>query len=256
MIHPTAIIDESAQLGADVEVGPYSVIGPQVTIGNGTRIASHVVIDGPTRIGEDNQIFQFASVGAMPQDKKYAGEPTELVIGDRNVIRECCTFNRGTAQDKGKTVMGDDNWIMAYVHIAHDCIIGNNTVFANNVTLAGHVEVRDAVILGGFTLVHQFCTIGEHAFTGMGSALGKDLPPFTMATGAPAVPRGINAEGLRRHQFSAAAIQRIRDIYKLLYRKQLTLDEAITEIETRYGEFADARLLLEFCRHSQRGLIR
>lgn len=256
MIHPTAIIDESAQLGAGVEVGPYSIIGPQVTIGSGTRIASHVVIDGPTRIGADNQIFQFASIGAVPQDKKYAGEPTELIIGDRNVIRESCTFNRGTIQDKGKTVMGDDNWVMAYVHIAHDCIIGNNTVFANNVTLAGHVDVRDAVILGGFTLVHQFCTIGEHAFTGMGSALGKDLPPFTMATGAPAVPRGINVEGLRRHQFSASAIQRIRDIYKLLYRNHLSLREALAEIKNRYGDFADAQLMLDFCQHSQRGLVR
>ena len=224
MIHPTAIIDDSAQLADDVEVGPYSIIGPQVSIGSGTRVGSHVVIDGPTRIGEENQIFQFASIGAIPQDKKYAGEPTELIIGDRNVIRECCTLNRGTVQDKGKTVVGDDNWIMAYVHIAHDCIIGNNTVFANNVTLAGHVEIRDAVILGGFTLVHQFCVVGEHAFTGMGSALSKDLPPFTMASGAPAVPRGINTEGLRRHQFSAADIQRIRDMYRLLYRKQLSMN--------------------------------
>ncbi len=256
MIHPTAIVDQSAQLADDVEVGPYSIIGPQVSIGRGTRIGPHVVIEGPTRIGEDNQIFQFTSIGAMPQDKKYAGEPTWLIIGDRNVIRECCTFNRGTVQDIGKTVMGDDNWIMAYVHIAHDCVIGNKTVFANNATLAGHVEVRDAVILGGFTLVHQFCTLGEHAFTGMGTALGKDLPPFTMATGAPAEPRGINTEGLRRHDFSEDTIQRIRAIYRLLYRQQLSLQEALHEIEARYGEFADAQLMVEFCRQSQRGLVR
>lgn len=256
MIHPTAIIADSAEVAEGVEIGAYSIIGSQVSIGRGTRIGPHVVIDGPTRIGEDNHIYQFASLGAAPQDKKFDGEPTELIIGDRNVVREFCTFNRGTAQDKGKTVLGDDNWIMAYVHIAHDCIIGNHTVFANNVTLAGHVEIRDAVILGGFTLVHQFCVIGEHAFTGMGSALNKDLPPFVMVTGAPAVPRNINAEGLRRHGFSAEAIQRLKDSYKLIYRKQLTLQDALLTIKERYGEFTETQLLLDFCQQSQRGLVR
>lgn len=256
MIHPTAIIDEAAEVAEGVEIGPYSIIGPQVSIGRGTRIGPHVVIEGPTCIGEENHIYQFASIGAAPQDKKFDGEPTELIIGDRNVIREFCTFNRGTAQDKGKTVMGDDNWIMAYVHIAHDCIIRNHTVLANNVTLAGHVEIRDAVILGGFTLVHQFCVVGEHAFTGMGSSLAKDLPPFVMATGAPAEPRKINAEGLRRHHYSEEAIHRIKEVYRLLYRKKLTLREALAEIRMRYGDFADAQLMLDFCHHSQRGLVR
>lgn len=256
MIHPTAVIDPRAELAEGIEVGPYTVIGPEVQVGKGCRIGSHVVIDGPTRIGVENQIYQFASVGAAPQDKKFAGEATELIIGDRNVIRECCTLNRGTIQDKGKTVLGDDNWIMAYVHIAHDCVIGNNTIFANNATLAGHVEIRDFAILGGFTLVHQFCVVGEYAFTGMGSSLGKDLPPYTMATGAPAAPRSINTEGLRRHQFSADAVQRIRDAYKLLYRRNLSLQEAVNQMEALYGEFDDIRCLIEFCQQSQRGLVR
>lgn len=256
MIHPTAIIHPSAQLAADVEVGPYSIIGADVSIGRGTRVAAHVMIEGPTKIGEENHIFQFASVGAIPQDKKYKNEPTELIIGDRNVIRESCTLNRGTIQDKGKTVIGSDNWIMAYVHIAHDCIVGNHTVFANSATLAGHVEVRDYAILGGFTLVHQFCTIGEYAFTGMGSAIGKDVPPYTMANGTPAVPRGINAEGLKRNGFSSEAIQRIKESYRLLYRQQSTVKEALAQLEAEYGEFADIQQLIAFVQASQRGLIR
>lgn len=256
MIHPTAIIHPKAQLAAEVEIGAYSVIGEQVTIGRGTRIASHVVIEGPTRIGEDNHIFQFASIGAVPQDKKYQGESTELIIGDRNVIREGCTLNRGTVQDKGQTLIGNDNWIMAYVHIAHDCMVGNHTVFANSATLAGHVEVRDYAILGGFTLVHQFCTIGEYVFTGMGSAIGKDVPPYTLANGAPAVPRGINAEGLKRNGFSVEAIQRIKDSYRLLYRQHITVKEALMQLEAEYGEFADIQCLIAFVQASQRGVIR
>ena len=256
MIHPSAIIHPDAQLAADVEVGPFSIIGADVQLGRGTRIASHVVIEGPTRIGEDNHIFQFASIGAIPQDKKYKGEATELIIGDRNVIRECCTLNRGTAQDKGKTVVGHDNWIMAYVHIAHDCMVGNHTVFANSATLAGHVEVKDYAILGGFTLVHQFCTIGEYAFTGMGSAIGKDVPPYTMANGAPAIPRGINAEGLKRNGFSLEAIQRIKESYRLLYRQQASLKEALSQIETEFGDYPEIQRLLTFAQSSQRGLIR
>ncbi|WP_375339145.1 acyl-ACP--UDP-N-acetylglucosamine O-acyltransferase [Candidatus Thiothrix phosphatis] len=256
LIHPTAVIHPAAQLAEGVEVGAFSIIGADVSIGKGSRIGPHVVIDGPTRIGEDNQVYQFASVGAAPQDKKYQGEPTELVIGDRNVIRECCTINRGTVQDKGKTVIGDDNWIMAYVHIAHDCIIGNNTIFANSATLAGHVEIRDWVILGGFTLVHQFCVVGEHAFTGMGSAISKDVPPYAMVSGAPAEPHSINLEGLKRRGFASDAIHRIKDAHRVLYRQNLTTQEALAKIEHDYGGHADIQLLLDFCRNSQRGLIR
>ncbi|HPE60406.1 MAG: acyl-ACP--UDP-N-acetylglucosamine O-acyltransferase [Thiothrix sp.] len=256
MIHPTALVDPAAELAEGVEVGAYSLIGPGVRIGRGTRIGPHVVIEGPTLIGEDNHIYPFASIGATPQDKKYGGEATELVIGNRNVIRECCTFNRGTVQDRGRTVLGDDNWIMAYVHLAHDCLVGNNTIFANSTTLAGHVEIRDHAILGGFTLVHQFCVVGEYAFTGMGSALNKDVPPYTMVSGAPAEPRGLNLEGLRRHGFSAGSISRLKQAYRMIYRQHLPLKEALAQLESEYGQFADVRLLLDFCSHSERGLAR
>ena len=256
LIHPSAIIHPSAQLAEGVEVGAYTIIGADVSIGRGTRISPHVVIEGPTRIGEDNQIFPFATLGAAPQDKKFKGEPTELIIGNRNIIRECCTFNRGTVQDKGKTVIGDDNWIMAYVHLAHDCIIGNNTIFANNATLAGHVEIRDWVILGGFTLVHQFCVIGEHAFTGMGSAVSKDVPPYAMVSGAPAEPHSINLEGLKRRGFSKESLHRIKEAHRILYRQHLPVQEALEKIEAELGGHDDISLLLDFCRKSQRGLIR
>lgn len=256
LIHPTAIIHPEAHLAESVAVGAHTVIGANVSIGANTWIGPQVVIDGPTTIGQDNRIYQFASLGADPQDKKFQGEVTELIIGDRNVIREFCTFNRGTAQDKGKTVIGDDNWIMAYVHIAHDCIVGNNTIFANNATLAGHVTIRDWVILGGFTLVHQFCVLGEHAFTGMGSAISKDVPPYAMVSGAPAEPHSINTEGLKRRGFSKEAIHRIKEAHRVLYRQQLATTEALDKIQAEWGEFADIQLLLEFCRQSQRGLIR
>ena len=256
LIHPTAIIHPKAHLAESVAVGAHTVIGANVSIGANTWIGPQVVIDGPTTIGQDNRIYQFASLGADPQDKKFQGEVTELIIGDRNVIREFCTFNRGTAQDKGKTVIGDDNWIMAYVHIAHDCIVGNNTIFANNATLAGHVTIRDWVILGGFTLVHQFCVLGEHAFTGMGSAISKDVPPYAMVSGAPAEPHSINTEGLKRRGFSKEAIHRIKEAHRVLYRQQLATAEALDKIQAEWGEFADIQLLLEFCRQSQRGLIR
>ncbi len=256
LIHPTAIIHPEAHLAESVAVGAYTVIGANVSIGANTWIGPQVVIDGPTTIGQDNRIYQFASLGADPQDKKFQGEVTELIIGDRNVIREFCTFNRGTAQDKGKTVIGDDNWIMAYVHIAHDCIVGNNTIFANNATLAGHVTIRDWVILGGFTLVHQFCVLGEHAFTGMGSAISKDVPPYAMVSGAPTEPHSINTEGLKRRGFSKEAIHRIKEAHRVLYRQQLATAEALDKIQAEWGEFADIQLLLEFCRQSQRGLIR
>ena len=256
LIHPTAVIHPSAHIAEGVEVGAYAVIGADVVIGRDSRIGSHVVIDGPTSIGAENQIYSFASIGAAPQDKKFKGEATELIIGDRNVIRECCTLNRGTVQDKGKTIIGNDNWIMAYVHIAHDCIVGNNTTFANSATLAGHVEIQDWVILGGFTLVHQFCVIGEHAFTGMGSAIGKDVPPYAMVSGAPAEPHSINLEGLKRRGFSKDAIHRIKEAHRILYRQNLTTAEALTKLESAWGEHDDIQRLVAFCRQSQRGIIR
>lgn len=227
-----------------------------MSIGRGSWIGPHVVIQGPTKIGKENRIYQFASVGEVPQDKKYNGEPTTLFIGDRNVIRESCTINRGTVQDIGKTVIGNDNWIMAYVHIAHDCVVGNDTIFANNTTLAGHVKVKDHAILGGFTLVHQFCQIGEYAFTGMGAALGKDLPPFVMATGAPAIPRGINNEGLKRHDFGEDQRTLIKKAYRILYRQDLSFQDAIVSLETEYADNKYVQLMAEFCKQSQRGIIR
>lgn len=226
LIHPTAIIDAKAELDASVEVGPYSVIGPQVRIGAGTRIASHVVIEGSTTIGRDNVIYQFCSLGGAPQDKKYRGEPTRLEIGDRNTIREYCSLNLGTVQDAGVTRLGDDNWILAYVHIAHDCQVGSNTIFSNNATLAGHVHVGDWVIMSGFAAVHQFCKIGDHAFVGMNASLSQDVPPFILAAGTPIAPRGLNIEGLKRRGFGADEIAALRRAYKLIYKSGLTLDEA------------------------------
>ncbi len=257
MIHSTAIIDSSATIADDVEISPYVIIGPDVTIGSGTWIGPHTVIQGPTRIGRDNKIFQFSSIGEMPQDKKYVeGDKTELIIGDRNVIREFCTFNRGTTQDIGKTVLGDDNWIMAYVHLAHDCIIGNHTIFANGTTLAGHVIIDDYVILGGFSLIHQFCHIGKYAFTGMGTAVGKDIPPYVMAMGAPGIPRGINREGLKRHQYSKQSISRIKEAYRILYRSDLAFKDAVAKLKQEYAEFDEIQELISFCDASQRGIIR
>lgn len=255
-IHPSAIIDSKAEIAQDVSISAYAIIGADVTIGSGTWVGPHAVIEGPTTIGKDNKIFQFASVGTAPQDKKYKGEPTTLTIGDRNVIRESCTINRGTSQDIGTTTIGDDNWIMAYVHIAHDCVVGSNTIFANNATLAGHVTIHDYAILGGFTLVHQFCHVGEYAFTGMGTALGKDLPPYVMAFGAPGVPRGINYEGLKRHGFTDEDRQQIKSAYKVLYRKKIPLDKAV-EILLESNN-SKIQLMAEFCKISQtnRGLIR
>jgi UDP-N-acetylglucosamine acyltransferase len=230
-IHPSALVDPSAELDPSVSVGPFTTIGPHVRIASGTRIGSHCVIEGRTTIGRDNQIFQFNSLGAIPQDKKYAGEPCELIIGDRNVIREFCTFNIGTAGDKGVTAIGNDNWIMAYVHLAHDCQIGNHTIFANNTQLAGHVHVGDWVILGGFTVVHQFCKLGAHSFTAMNSLLFADLPPFVMCQGQPALARSMNFEGLKRRGFSPEQIQTVKVIYKILYRDGLTLEKSIQAID-------------------------
>jgi UDP-N-acetylglucosamine acyltransferase len=256
IIHPTAIIDPKAQLDSTVEVGPYSIIGPDVRIDAGTRIGSHVVIKGPTTIGKHNQIFQYSSLGEQPQDKKYRDEPTTLEIGDNNTIREFCTFNRGTVQDKGATRIGNDNWIMAYVHIAHDCQIGNHTIFANNSSLAGHVDVHDYAILGGFTLIHQFCKIGSHIITAVGSVVFKDIPPYVTAAGYDAKPHGINSEGLKRRGFTPEAILQIKRAYKTIYRNGLTLEEAKKELAQQVDQCAELGILLEFLNTSTRGIVR
>jgi len=256
VIHATAIVSDKASIANDVEVGPYTIIGDDVEIDSGTRIDSHVVINGPTVIGKDNHIYQFASIGDDPQDKKYAGELTKLEIGDRNTIREFCTVSRGTTQDKGVTVMGNDNWIMAYVHIAHDCIIGSNTIMANNATLAGHVHVGDWAIFGGFSGAHQFCHIGAHAFIGMYSGVNRDVPAYTTTSGSPAIPRGINSEGLKRRGFDADQIRNIKNAYRLVYRKGMKLAEAIDEIAERSKTQSELELFLESLRSSERGVIR
>ena len=225
-LHPTALIDARAELDATVEVGPYAVIGPQVRIGAGTTIGAHCVVDGRTTIGSDNRIHAFCSIGAPPQDKKYAGEPTELTIGDRNTVREFCTFNTGTAQDEGVTRIGSDNWIMAYVHVAHDCRVGDQTVLANNATLAGHVHVGDWVVVGGLTGIHQFVKVGAHAMLGFASAVTQDVPPFMLVDGNPLAVRGVNVEGLKRRGFDAERIAAVRQMHRLLYRSGSTLTAA------------------------------
>lgn len=256
MIHPTAIIEPGAKIAGDVEIGAYSIIGSHVEIGSGTKIGAHVVIKGHTRIGRNNRIYQFVSLGEIPQDKKYAGEPTRLEIGDNNEIREFCTFNIGTAQDVGVTRIGNDNWIMAYVHFAHDCQIGNHTIFANNAQLAGHVTVEDFAILGGFTVVHQFCRIGAHSITAMGTILLQDIPPYVTASGNPASPHGINSEGLKRRGFSPEAILEIRRAYKTLYKSGLSLQEAKDAIFTKVETHTELGPFLEFISGSKRGIIR
>jgi UDP-N-acetylglucosamine acyltransferase len=256
LIHPTAIIDPSAQLDSSVKVGPYSIIGANVHIGAGTEIGPHVVIEGPTRIGKNNRIWQFASVGAAPQDKKYKGEDTWLIIGDDNVIRENVTLNRGTAQGIGKTELGNGNWIMAYVHIAHDCVVGNHTIFANSATLAGHVTIDDYVILGGFSLIHQFCRIGAHAFTGMGAKINGDVPPFVMIAGEMSSPRGINSEGLKRRGFSGEQITAIKRAYKTLYTSDLPLKEALVQLQDAATSDANIGMMLELINASERGIQR
>ncbi len=259
-IHSTAQVDPRAQLDASVEVGAYSIIGPDVVIGAGTRIGPHVVIDGHTTIGRDNVFYQFSSIGAAPQDKKYAGEPTRLEIGDRNTVREFCTFNRGTTQDVGVTRLGNDNWIMAYVHLAHDCQIGNHTIFANNAQLAGHVHVGDWAIMGGHSGVHQFCKIGAHAMVGMFSSITQDVPPYVILNGNPAAPHGINIEGLKRRGFTREAISALRNAYKLLYKSNLTLDEAKAAIAAEEQADPDSapqlKLLRDFLDGVTRGIVR
>ncbi|HMN91898.1 MAG TPA: acyl-ACP--UDP-N-acetylglucosamine O-acyltransferase [Hydrogenophaga sp.] len=261
-IHPTAIVDPAAEIDSGVSIGPYTVIGPHVRIGAGTSVGAHCVIEGHTTIGRDNRIFQFNSLGAIPQDKKYAGEPCELIIGDRNTIREFCTFNIGSPGDLGKTVVGHDNWIMAYVHLAHDCVVGDHTIFANNSQLAGHVEVGDWVILGGFTVVHQFVRIGAHAMTAMCSLLFADVPPFVMCQGQPAAARSMNFEGLRRRGFSAERIAVVKRMHKALYRDDLTLDQARERVATLALDLPEAQqdvdLMLGFLSRVavQRGIVR
>lgn len=254
MIHPTAIIEPGARLGADVEVGPWTFIGNDVEVGDGCVIGPHVVLRGPTRLGRNNRIFQFSSIGEECQDKKYRGEPTELVIGDNNVFRECTTVHRGTIQDNSLTQIGSDNLFMAYVHIAHDCIIGDHNILANATTLAGHVHLGDHVILGGFTGIHQFCKVGSHAFAAVSSVIVQDVPPYVMAQGHNAVPRTINAEGLKRRGFSAEQILNIRRAYKILYRQGLTLEQAVEQMRAMDATEIDA--MIEFIEQSTRGLIR
>ena len=256
MIHPTAIVHSGAKLAPGVSVGPYSIIGEHVEIGEGTSIGPHVVIEGRTRIGAQNRIFGFSSLGGPPQDKKYGGEATALEIGDRNTIREYCTFSCGTVQDTGVTCIGNDNWIMAYVHIAHDCRVGNHTVFANVATLAGHVQVGDYAVLGGFTGAHQFVSIGEHSITGVATVLLQDLPPYVMAAGNTAKPFGINSEGLKRRGFPATKITTIKRAYKTLYRSGLALEEARRKIAGQAAKSPELRVLVEFLERSQRGIVR
>ncbi len=259
-IHPSAIIALGAELHESVTVGPYSVIGAHVKVGEGTHIGSHCVIDGRTTIGRDNRIFQFASLGGAPQDKKYAGEPTELHIGNGNTIREFCTFNLGTAQAGGVTRLGDDNWMMAYTHLAHDCQVGNKTIFANNAQIAGHVEVGDWVILGAFTAVHQFVKIGAHAMTAMGTILLQDVPPFSMISGNPAQARTFNLEGLKRRGFSGERLAAVKQMHRLLYRQGHPVEEARVAIQALVGTMPEAAddiaMMAAFLARADRGIVR
>lgn len=260
VIHPTAIVDPKAELDSSVEVGPYSLIGPHVRIGAGTTVAAHVVIEGHTTIGRDNRIFQFGSIGAANQDKKYQGEPTRLAIGDRNTIREFVTLHVGTVQDKAVTTIGNDNWIMAYTHVAHDCVVGSNVTMSNNATLAGHVEIGDWVTVGGLTGIHQFVKIGAHAMLGFASAVSQDVPPFMLVDGNPLAVRGINAVGLRRRDFSNERIAAIKQMHKLLYREGRTLDDARAAIaalaQDRPEAAADVALMGAFLAGATRGVAR
>jgi UDP-N-acetylglucosamine acyltransferase len=256
VIDPRAIVSPAAELAADVAVGPFSIIAADVTIGPGTVIGPHVVINGPTRIGADNRIFQFASLGDAPQDKKYRGEPTRLEIGDRNVFRENTTVNRGTTHDRGVTRIGDDNLFMAYAHVAHDCSVGSNAVFANCAALGGHVEIGDWVILGGLTAVHQFTKIGAHAFLAGGAIVTRDVPPYVMVAGNPAVPHAVNSEGLKRRGFSSEQIRNIREAYRTIYRSGLRLIEALERLDARAAGQPEVRTFVEFIRSASRSIVR
>jgi UDP-N-acetylglucosamine acyltransferase len=255
-IHPTALVAPDAELDPSVEVGAYAVIGPGVQVGANTRIGPHAVVQGPTRIGVDNQIFQFASVGSAPQDKKYRGEPTRLEIGNRNVIRECVTLNRGTTKEAGVTTIGDDNLFMSYSHVAHDCHVGNQCVLANNATLGGHVQLGDWVIMGGLSGVHQFCKVGAHAFIANNAAVTRDVPPYVMAVGQPAAAHSINSEGLKRRGYTPEQIRNLRSAFRLLYRSGLKLDDATAQLAAIAQEQPEVRLIVEFLPQSTRSIVR
>lgn len=255
-IHPQAIVDPKANIAEGVSIGAFSIVGPNVSIGEGTEIGPHVVIDGHTSIGKNNRVFQFASLGAQPQDKKYAGEPTQLVIGDNNTIREFCTFNTGTVTGIGETRIGNDNWIMAYVHLAHDCVVGNHTIFANNASLAGHVTIGDWVILGGFSLVHQFCILGDYSMTAFAAGVHKDVPPYVMAAGYRAEPKGLNTEGMRRRGMTPEQIAGIQHVYKILYRQGLTYNDAKAQILALAQSQDEIKVFADFFAASTRGVIR
>ncbi len=256
MIHPTAIIEDGARVAPDVEIGAYSLVGPQVEIGSGCRIGPHVVITGQTRLGQNNRVFQFASIGEEPQDKKFAGEDSALEIGNGNTIREYVTINRGTSDGGGVTRVGNDNWIMAYCHIAHDCQVGSHVIMANGATLAGHVIVGDHVIFAGYSGAHQFCRIGDHAFLGMYGGVSQDVPAYVMVSGQPPRPRGVNSEGLKRRGFSAEQIRNIREAYRVIYRSGKSRAEALAELEQRRREQPELNIMIDNARASTRGLLR
>ena len=255
-IHPTAIVDPRARIAADVRVGPYTVIDGDVEIGEGTTVGAHCVLTGHTTIGRDNRIFHFCSIGDANQDKKYRGEPTRLAIGDRNTIREYCSLSRGTVQDGGLTAVGSDNWIMAYCHIAHDCRVGDHTVFANNATLAGHVHIGDYTVLGGFTGVHQFVKVGAHVMAGVSSVVLQDIPPYVTVAGHPCAPHGINAEGLKRRGFTTEALSALKRAYRTLYKSGLTLADARAELERQAEAAPEVKAIVDFLATSTRGIVR
>lgn len=256
MLHPTALIDPKAELADDVEVGAFSIIDAKVQIDSGCRIGPHTVLTGRTTLGKNNRIFQFTSIGEEPQDKKYAGEDTEFIMGDNNTIRELCTFSRGTAQGGGVTRIGNNNWIMACVHIAHDCTLGDNIIMANNASLAGHVSIGNHAILSGYSLIHQFCSVGEHSFTSFASHVNKSIPPYVTVSGEKARVKGINSEGLKRRGYSATQISRVRRAYKTLYREGRTLDEARVILSEMAAQYPEVQPLVDFLKLAERGIIR
>lgn len=256
LIHPTAVISSAASLGDDVRIGAYTVVGPKVEIGSGCDIGSHCVLKGPTTLGPNNKIYSFASIGDDPQDKKFAGEDTRLEIGSGNTIREYCTLNRGTTQDEGVTSLGNDNWIMAYAHIAHDCRLGDHIIMANGSTLGGHVHVGDYAMLSAFAAIHQFCRVGAHSFVGAYGGIGKDVPPYVLVFGTPPKPRGVNSEGLQRRGFSAEQIKNLKDAYRLLYRSDMLVTDVVAQLKERVAEQSELQILIEFIEKSERGLIR
>jgi UDP-N-acetylglucosamine acyltransferase len=256
LIDPRAVVDPRARIAEGVEVGPFAVIGPDVTVGTGSWIGPHAVVKGPTTLGRDTKVFQFASVGDAPQDRKYAGEPTKLTVGDRNVFREFCSINRGTAQGRGETRIGDDCLFMAYSHVAHDCIVGNQCIMSNCTALAGHVELGDWVILSGYSAIHQFCKIGAHAFLANNAAVTRDVPPYLLVAGSPAEPKGINSEGLKRRGFGAAQVANIKNAYRILYRSGLKLAEATEQLRTLVPEQPELAAFVDFLAASERSIIR